>query len=97
MHAINNLEGEERKRLKKEPSTDLAKDKRFSGKYVKSHRQKLGLSAANYGELVGVSLLTIYNWEAGKSRPQPKQMAKWVAIRNLKKREAQKRLELLGK
>jgi len=69
---------------------------RFSPRAVSSHRAKLGLSAANYGRLVGVSGLTIYNWEGGKSNPRAKQLQGWAAIRGLGKREAQRRLELLG-
>ena len=45
---------------------------------------------------MGVSEMTVYNWEAGKSRPQAKQLAALVAVRGLGKREAIKRLEMLG-
>jgi DNA-binding transcriptional regulator YiaG len=38
---------------------------RVSG--LKAHRARLGLSAKDYGKLMGVSALTVYNWEAGKS------------------------------
>ena len=68
---------------------------RFSGKWVKSHRNKLGLSAAHYSRLVGVSAMTIYNWERGHSKPRAKQLAAWAAIRGIGKREAQRRLEVL--
>src|SRR5690606_893808 len=39
---------------------DGAKRPRFSPAWVKKHREKLGLSAADYGKLAGVSGLTIY-------------------------------------
>ena len=68
---------------------------RFSPRWLKSHRRKLGLSAADYAKLVGVSGLSIYNWESGKSSPRPAQVAKLAGIRGIGKREAQKRLELL--
>ncbi len=90
------LEGQERKRVKKAAPASKADDVRFSGKYVKAHRKKLGLSAADYAQLVGVSGITIYNWEAGKSKPQKQQVASWAQIRGLGKREALKRLELLA-
>jgi len=48
---------------------------------------------ADYAALVGVSPLTIYNWESGKTRPGGPQMAAWATIRGLGKREAWKRLE----
>ena len=43
--------------------------RRFSAPRLATHRAKLGLSAAAYGKLVGMSGATIYNWELGKSRP----------------------------
>ncbi len=68
---------------------------RFSPSWVRKHREKLELSAADYAALVGVSGLTIYNWEKGKTKPQAKQLAAWAEIRNLGKREAWKRLEMM--
>ena len=70
---------------------------RFSPDWVAKHRAKLGLSAADYAALVGVSPLTVYNWEKGKTRPQQKQMAGWASVRKLGKREAWKRLEEMGR
>jgi DNA-binding transcriptional regulator YiaG len=61
---------------------------RFSARSVRAQRQRLGLSAADYGKLVGVSGLTVYNWEHEKSRPRKAQLAALVAARNIGKREA---------
>ncbi len=61
---------------------------RFSARSVKAQRQRLGLSAADYGKLLGVSGLTVYNWEHEKSRPRKAQFAALVAARDLGKREA---------
>ena len=61
---------------------------RFSAHSVKAQRQRLGLSAADYGKLVGVSGLTIYNWEHEKARPRKAQLATLVAVRGIGKREA---------
>jgi DNA-binding transcriptional regulator YiaG len=77
-------------------ATPDAEGRRFRADGVKSHRAKLGLSALDYGRLVGVSGLTIYHWEGGKSRPRRQQLAKLAAIRGLGKREAIKRLALLN-
>jgi DNA-binding transcriptional regulator YiaG len=66
---------------------------RFSARSVKAQRTRIGLSAADYARLVGVSPLTIYNWEHGKSRPRKEQFAQLVAIRGIGKREALGRLE----
>ena len=68
---------------------------RFSPAWLKSHREKLAISAADYARLVGVSGLSIYNWEHGRTPPREKQLAALMAIRGLGKREALKRLELL--
>jgi DNA-binding transcriptional regulator YiaG len=65
---------------------------RFSAKSVRSQRRRLGLSAADYGKLIGVSGLTIYNWEQGKTRPRQSQLAALVAARGIGKREALARL-----
>jgi DNA-binding transcriptional regulator YiaG len=69
-----------------------AENIRFSARSVKAQRSRLGLSAADYGKLVGMSGLTIYNWEHGTSRPRKDQLAALVAIRNIGKREAVKKL-----
>ena len=90
------LETQEKKRIVKEPSPKSADGVRYSPKWLAAHRKKIGLSAADYAKLVGVSGLTIYNWEQGKSSPRQAQMAKWVAIRGLGKREALKRLEMIA-
>lgn len=66
---------------------------RFSPKWLRTHRGKLELSQADYAALVGVSPLTIYNWESGKTRPAAKQLAAWGAVRAMGKREAWSRLE----
>lgn len=66
---------------------------RYSSRSVRAQRQRLGLSAECYGRLVGVSGLTIYNWEHDKARPRKAQLAALIAIRGIGKREASQRLE----
>ena len=66
---------------------------RFSAKGLKTHRERLGLSADNYGKLIGVSGLSIYNWEQGKARPRESSIGALSSIKGLGKREAAKRLE----
>ena len=65
---------------------------RFSAKGLKAHRERLGLSADNYGKLVGASGLSIYNWEQEKARPRESSIAALAAIRGIGKREAARRL-----
>jgi len=71
---------------------ETAEHIRFRAGGLRTHRAKLGLSAKDYGKLVGVSALTIYHWEAGKSRPRQKQLAGLTNARKLGKREALKLL-----
>jgi len=90
------LEAQERKRVATAPSdASAAEGRRFSPRWLKAHRRKVGLSAADYAKLVGVSAQSVYNWERGKAKPQDQQLASLVEVRQLGKREATKRLELL--
>jgi DNA-binding transcriptional regulator YiaG len=62
---------------------------RFSAKRFAAQRQKLGVSAGAMGTLLGVSAQSVYNWEAGKSRPRQQQLAGIAALRKLGKRKAE--------
>jgi len=66
--------------------------RRFSATRLAAHRSKLGLSAASYGQLVGVSGQTIYHWEQGKARPRAAQLESLAAARDLGAREIAERL-----
>lgn len=66
---------------------------RFQARGLKTHRATLGISAENYGKLVGVSGITIYNWETGTNRPRASQLPAIAAVRRMGKREALARLE----
>ncbi len=89
------LERREKKRAGMPEVEKTATNMRFSAKSVKAHRAKLALSAADYAQLVGVSALTIYNWEKGQSKPQTKQLTALAAVRTLGKREAWRMLDLM--
>ena len=78
------------------PATRASPKKfRFSPKALLAQRNRLDLSAADFGSLVGVSAQSIYNWEQGKAVPRAEQLAKVAALRGVGKREAAKRLEQL--
>jgi DNA-binding XRE family transcriptional regulator len=66
---------------------------RFVAKGLRSHRSRLGLSAAEYGRLAGVSAQSVYNWELGHATPRPAQVKALAALRVVGKREARRRLE----
>lgn len=94
---INALKSQQRKHTAKPQADEEAVESaRFSSKSVRSQRNRLGLSAPDYAKLVGVSPLTIYNWEKGKNRPQTAQLAALVAVRGIGKREALQRLEAIS-
>lgn len=65
---------------------------RFSAKRLAAQRKRLGLSAAAFGALVGVTGQSIYKWEQGSARPRPSQLRGIAAVREMGKREAQARL-----
>ncbi len=70
-------------------------NRRFSASRFAGQRRKLGLSAADYAALLGVSALSVYKWEHGKARPRAKQLEAIAAVRGIGKREAARRLEAL--
>lgn len=72
--------------------TDAAKT-RFTARSVIAHRRRLRLSAADYGQLIGVTGHTVYAWEHGASRPRHAQRAALAAVRAMGRREALARLE----
>lgn len=74
-------------------SGDEGPKRRFSAGRLAAHRAKLGISAASYGKLVGVSGQTIYHWEQGKARPRAAQLQSLAAVRGLGKQQVAERLE----
>jgi DNA-binding transcriptional regulator YiaG len=78
------------------PAGASAQKMRFVAKGLKSQRVRLGLSAADFGRLVGVSAQSIYNWEQGHSSPRAEQLAMLATRRGIGKREAQRLLEQLA-
>ncbi len=60
-----------------------------------SNRKRLGLSAADFGMLVGATGQSVYAWEARKSKPSGKSLAAIAALRGIGKREVARRLALL--
>lgn len=75
---------------------DAGVSRRFSAERLAAQREKLGLSAADFAKLIGVSALSVYKWESGKTRPRDKQIAAIASVRGLGKREATQRLEMLA-
>ena len=68
---------------------------RFVAKGLRSQRARLGLSAADYGKLLGVSAQSVYSWERALASPRKEQLARLAALRGIGKREATERLKQL--
>ncbi len=95
--AVSFLERQEKRRVGEQPAPVKELDGiRFRADGLRSHRARLGISAEDYGRLVGVSGQSIYMWEQEKSRPRKSQVSKLAPIRGLGKREVLKRLEMLN-
>ena len=77
---------------KPQAASPEASTPRFVAKGLRSLRARLGLSAADFGKLAGVSGAAIYTWENGKSVPRKPQVTALAGLRTLGKREAQARL-----
>ena len=92
---VSPLEKQVRKNVPAQPAEVDAEHVRFTAKGLRSQRKRLGLSAVNYGRLIGVTGQTIYSWEQETSRPHRQQFAQIAALRHMGKREAQARLEQL--
>ena len=69
---------------------------RFVAKGLRSHRARLGLSAGDFGKLVGASANSVYAWETGRTTPRREQVAKIAAVRLMGKREAARELNASG-
>jgi len=56
---------------------------------IRKLRKKLILTQAELAELLGVAPTTVYRWESGRSRPQPRHLRKLVEL-NEKNRKNKK-------
>jgi DNA-binding XRE family transcriptional regulator len=73
-----------------------ARKVRYAAKSLRQHRERMGLSQADYAKLLGVSAQSIYNWEREAARPRPLQIERIAAVRALGKRAAAARLKLIA-
>ena len=94
---VSLLEGLVLKKPAASPVSSSAARVRFTSSGLRSQRARLGLSAADYAQLVGVSPQSVYNWEREITRPRKEQIVTLAALRGIGKREAQARLKQLAK
>ena len=60
---------------------------RFSAALMRKHRDSLGMSRKAYSHLLGVSSLSIYLWEAGRTKPRRQTVLAWQDLRKKGARE----------
>ena len=78
---------------KKQAAVAAKSNKRFTAKGLRSQRKRVGVSAADYAKLVGVTPQSIYNWEQGTTRPRKEQVATLATLRGIGKKEVKARLQ----
>lgn len=66
---------------------------RFQARGLRSLRARLGLSAEEFGRLIGVTGQSVYNWESEKTMPRQEQVQAIAALRTTGKREVMARLK----
>lgn len=94
--SMSRMERSERRQSGRTPEVASPREGlRFRADGLRSHRKRLGLSAEDYGRLIGASALSVYHWEAGKSKPRGQSVAKLASVRGMGKRDVQKRLDQL--
>ncbi|EGI75809.1 helix-turn-helix domain-containing protein [Hylemonella gracilis] len=73
-------------------TSDNSPKLRFRASGFASLREKLGLSAAEMGKILNVSLQTVYHWEKGISKPRASQLERIAEVRKLGRRGAAAKL-----
>lgn len=68
---------------------------RFRPAGMASNRKRLGLSAQDFGLLVGATGQSVYLWEQGKAKPRQQALAAIAALRGAGKKEVAARLAAL--
>ncbi len=66
----------------------MARTKSFS-RHLRLAREARGLTVANVAERAGVSAMSIYNWEAGRSRPRPTNLSAVCKVVRLRVADAE--------
>lgn len=74
------------------PSAVESSGLRFRAAGMASNRKRLGLSAHDFGLLVGATGQSVYQWEQGKATPRPQNLAAIAALRGVGKKEVAARL-----
>ena len=82
------------KRAPKVENAPQPSKERVTARTVKTLRKRLGLSQSNLAAVLGVSSMTVYNWESGAVKPGSAGVTKILVAKSLGKREVN---EILAK
>lgn len=93
--ALTRLASKARRTTRPETEDADAGTFRFRAKGLATNRKRLGLSAEDFGLLIGASGQSVYLWERGETKPRPKNLVAIAALRGAGKREVRARLEAL--
>ncbi|HSQ60129.1 MAG TPA: helix-turn-helix domain-containing protein [Acidobacteriota bacterium] len=69
---------------------------RFAPALIRRHRSQVGLSRKAYAKLLGVSSLSVYFWETGRTRPRRETILAWQDLRKQGIRELRARAGVAG-
>ncbi len=89
---VKAAERQSRKQVTQVAAVEAPSKVRFRADGLRTHRERLGLSAPVLASILEVSPQTVYNWEAGTSKPSKDQIVKIAILRKMGKREVQERL-----
>ena len=92
-HLVMSIDLQQAQAVEAQTDTSPAKGLRFSAKGLASNRKRLGLSAEQFGLLVGVGGQSIYNWEAGAARPRERFLMAITELKAISKKEVAARLQ----
>jgi DNA-binding transcriptional regulator YiaG len=90
--AIGRIGKQAGKAAKASPAGEEKDKLRFRQDGFITMRKKLGLSANEMGQLLGVSGQSIYKWEQGKAKPRASQLPAIAAARKMGKKEVTAKL-----
>jgi DNA-binding transcriptional regulator YiaG len=76
-------------------SEATAGELRFRASGMAANRKRLGLSAADFGLLVGATGQSVYAWETGKTKPRAQNLVAIAALRGIGKNDVLERLASL--
>ncbi|WP_218512047.1 DNA-binding transcriptional regulator [Variovorax sp. dw_308] len=74
------------------PGASETVQRRFSAARLGAHRAKLGMSAASYGKLVGMSGASVYLWEKGEVRPSAEVIEALAKLKEMSREQIEEKL-----